>query len=430
MMASNAGHKEKLAEILEIPADAAPADLFEGGYAEVVRKTTLFYGRFTSQWKAEDLFYALTVGGLTCGKAMRLRELLELDQLRERGFFQELEHPQLGRLQLPGAPAILSNARPADLAPAPAAPIAAHNLAWSPRPPRPGQPDRHAERPLEGMRVLDLTQAWIGPFATLMFADLGADVIKIESHRRPDVWRHAAAHPPGPGLERVGRPNRSWYFNSVNHNKQSLTLDLRKPQGKALFLRLVEGADIVAENFSAPVMDDFGLGYPDLQAVKPDLVMLSASGYGKNGPWSLFKTNGSAIEAVAGWDWLNRYRYGPPVLMGFYQADPIDGLQMAAMALICLFRRLRTGEGEAIDGAMLDASVGYLGELILEAQLAGEPAPLGNRRADMCPHGVFPCAGEDRWIAIAADLSFPVVLVGVGELIERYLVRWRHTAVG
>jgi benzylsuccinate CoA-transferase BbsF subunit len=253
------------------------------------------------------------------------------------------------------------------------------------------------------MRVLDLTQAWIGPFATLMFADLGADVIKIESHRRPDVWRHAAAHPPGPGLERVGRPNRSWYFNSVNHNKQSLTLDLRKPQGKALFLRLVEGADIVAENFSAPVMDDFGLGYPDLQAVKPDLVMLSASGYGKNGPWSLFKTNGSAIEAVAGWDWLNRYRYGPPVLMGFYQADPIDGLQMAAMALICLFRRLRTGEGEAIDGAMLDASVGYLGELILEAQLAGEPAPLGNRRADMCPHGVFPCAGEDRWIAIAAD---------------------------
>jgi len=159
----------------------------------------------------------------------------------------------------------------------------------------------------------------------------------------------------------------------------------------------------VAENFTASVMDDFGLGYAELQAVKPDLVMMSVSGYGKSGPWSLFKTNGSAIEAVAGWDWLHRYRDGPPVLMGFYQADPIDGLQLAATTLVCLFRRLRTGEGEAIDGAMLDASVGYLGELILQVQLSGEPAPLGNRSAAMAPHGVFSCAGDDRWIAIAAD---------------------------
>jgi crotonobetainyl-CoA:carnitine CoA-transferase CaiB-like acyl-CoA transferase len=403
MMIANPALKAKLAEILEIPAEAFPADLFEGGYAEVVRKTMDFYGTFTRKWKAEDLFYALAVGGgLTCGKVMSPLDLLELDQLRERAFFQDLDHPELGPLQATGAPAILGRAHPAPIAPAPAAPCTVDDIAWAPRAIRTREPGRRDERPLEGMRVLDLTQAWIGPFATLMFADLGADVIKIESHRRPDVWRHAAAQPPGLDLTKVAQPNRSWYFNSVNHNKRNLTLDLRKPQGKALFLRLAEGADIVAENFSAPVMADLGLGYSDLTAVKPDVVMMSASGYGKSGAWSQFKTNGSAIEAVAGWDWPHRYRDGPPVLMGFYQADPIDGLQMAATTLVCLIRRLRTGEGEAIDGAMLDASVGYLGELILQAQLMGEPAPLGNRSAAMSPHGVLPCAGDDRWIAIAA----------------------------
>jgi crotonobetainyl-CoA:carnitine CoA-transferase CaiB-like acyl-CoA transferase len=403
MTVANPAQKDRLAEIFEIPAEAFPKDLFEGGYAEVVRKTVDFYGAFTSKWRSEDLFYALTVGGLTCGKVMSLRELLEIDQLRERGFFQERTHAELGPLLAPGPPAILKRARPAPLGPAPQAPSAVSDLAWTPRALRRGQPDRRTERPLEGVRVLDLTQAWIGPFATLLFADLGADVIKIESHRRPDVWRLAATQPPGLDLDQVAPPNRSWYFNSVNHNKRNLTLDLRKPEGKALFLRLLEGADIVAENFTASVMDDFGLGYPELQAVKPDIVMMSSSGYGKSGPWSQFKTNGSAIEAVAGWDWLHRYRDGPPVLMGFYQADPIDGLQMAATTLVCLIRRSRTGEGDAIDGAMLDASVGYLGELILQAQLLGEPEPLGNRSAAMSPYGVFPCAGEDRWIAIAAD---------------------------
>ena len=403
MMVANPALKDRLAEILDIPADAFPVDLFQGGYAEVVRKTMDFYGAFTRKWKAEDLFYALAVGGgLTCGKVMSPHDLLELDQLREREFFQPLDHPELGLLQATGAPAILARARPAPAAPAPAAPCTVDELAWAPRAIRPREPRRRAEPPLDGMRVLDLTQAWIGPFATLMFADLGADVIKIESHRRPDVWRHAATQPPGLDLDKVAQPNRSWYFNSVNHNKRNLTLDLRKPQGKALFLRLAEGADIVAENFSAPVMGDLGLGYPELAAVKPDVVMMSASGYGKTGAWSQFKTNGSAIEAVAGWDWQHRYRDGPPVLMGFYQADPIDGLQMAATTLVCLIRKARTGEGEAIDGAMLDASVGYLGELILQAQLTVEPAALGNRSAAMSPHGVFPCAGDDRWIAIAA----------------------------
>ncbi|MCW5759439.1 MAG: CoA transferase, partial [Phenylobacterium sp.] len=224
---------------------------------------------------------------------------------------------------------------------------------------------------------------------------------KIESHRRPDIWRTVPAQPPAFDAPQAAPPNRCWAFNSVNLNKRDLTLDLRSPEGKDLFLRLVRDADVVAENFTPTVMDKFGLAYPALREARDDIVMLSSSGFGKTGLWSLFKTNGSAIEALAGWDSLHAYHDGDPVLMGFYQADAIDGFQMAAMILVCLVHRRRTGRGEAIDAAMLDASVGYIGECLLEAQVGDAPRPVGNRSPQMAPHGVFPCAGEDRWIAIA-----------------------------
>ena len=248
--------------------------------------------------------------------------------------------------------------------------------------------------------MLDLTQAWIGPFATLVMADLGAEVIKIESHRRPDVWRHAANSPPALADAPGAKVNHSWYFNSVSRNKRSLCLDLASADGKALFERLVAGADVVAENYTPQVMDKFGLGYDALAAQRPDLVKASFSGFGKTGYLSDMKANGSSIEALAGWDFLHRYPDGPPALMGFYQADPVCGLQMAALTLASLIRRQRTGEGEAIDGAMLDAAVGYLGDALLAAQLGDPPAALGNRDPDHAPSGVYPARGDDRWIAI------------------------------
>jgi crotonobetainyl-CoA:carnitine CoA-transferase CaiB-like acyl-CoA transferase len=145
--------------------------------------------------------------------------------------------------------------------------------------------------------------------------------------------------------------------------------------------------------------------------------MMSSSGFGKTGPWLDFKTNGSAIEALAGWDALHRYPGGPPILMGFYQADAICGLQMAALTLISLIRKLKTGRGQSIDGAMLEASAGYLGEIFLQSQVGGEVEALGNRNPDMAPHGVFPCAGEDRWIAIAVpdDVSWQGLVAAAGE---------------
>ena len=257
--------------------------------------------------------------------------------------------------------------------------------------------------PLAGVEIVDLTQAWIGPFATMLLADLGASVIKIESHHRPDVWRRWLAGPvpmvnPPPGLV-----NSSPNYNSVNRNKRSLCLDLKTEEGKDLLRRLAAGADVVLENFTPRVMERFGLEWPDLAECNPGLVMTHWSGFGKTGPLSDYKANGTSIEALAGWDWLHRYPDGDPMVMGFYQADAITGMQMAATTLVALFHSRRTGEGQSIDGSMMEAAAGYLGEVLLDAALGGEQIPPGNGDLDHAPHGVYPCAGDDRWIAVAVD---------------------------
>jgi crotonobetainyl-CoA:carnitine CoA-transferase CaiB-like acyl-CoA transferase len=433
MMVVNPLHKPMLAEVLHIPDAAFPEDLYEGAYADIVRKTVDFYSAYTRERSADELFFAIEHCGVTCGKVMSPKNLLDLEQLKVRGFFREAQHPQLGPVRFAGPAARLGRVDQVAPAAAPddAMTAGAAALGWTPRPPREAAPERRSELPLKGVRVLDLTQAWIGPFATLIFADLGADVIKIESHKRPDVWRQASPQPVAITNIRAERVNRSHYFNSVNRNKRDLTLDLRSPEGKEIFLRLVRDADAVAENYTARVMSKFGLDYAALSAVKPDLVMMSSSGFGKSGPWLDFKTNGSAIEALAGWDWLHRYPGGAPILMGFYQADAIDGLQMAALTLICLVRKMKTGEGDHIDGAMLEASASYLGEIFLQTQLTGEPQAAGNRSPDMAPHGVFRCAGDDRWIAIAAadDAAWDALARAAGIADRRFATiegRQRH----
>lgn len=418
LMPVNPIHKQAMAEVLEIPEDAFPADLYDDAYETKVRRTVEFFSTYTRRKTADEVFFGLEHRGVTCGKVMTLAELLELEQLAARGYFREMAHPQLGPLRLVGPAAKLGES---DLA-TPIAPprldegITAGQVGWGPRPASTGFVGRKEELPLAGVRVLDLTQAWIGPFATLIFADLGADVIKIESHLRPDVWRQASPQPIAIVNVKAEFVNRSHYFNSVNRNKRDLTLNLRSPKGKELFLTLLKNADVVAENYTARVMERFGLDFASMTKVKPDLVMMSSSGFGKTGPWLQFKTNGSAIEALAGWDALHRYPGGPPILMGFYQADAICGLQMAALTLVSLIRKQKTGRGQSIDGAMLEASASYLGESFLQAQTAGEVQALGNRNPDMAPHGVFPCAGEDRWIALAApdDATWAALAAMVG----------------
>ncbi len=352
----------------------------------------------------DEVFHGLARRRVVCGKVASPADLLGDEHLAARGFFGTLHHPHLGELPFAGAPATLARTGAVPPAPAPRADekSGAAELGWpsvGKRVPGAGEADG---LPLAGVRIVDLTQAWIGPFAVMLLADLGADVVKVESHNRPDVWRRWVADP-FPANENAAVENSSPLFNSVNRNKRSLCLDLKTAEGLDLLRRLIGEADCVLENYTPRVMSRFGLEWQNLAKTNPGLVMTSWSGFGKTGPLSDYKANGTSIEALAGWDWLHRYPGGEPMVMGFYQADAICGLQMAATTLVALFHSRLTGHGQAVDGSMLEAATGYLGEVLLDAALGGEQTPPGNGDPDHAPHGVYPCAGDDRWIALTID---------------------------
>lgn len=353
---------------------------------------------------ADEVFHGLARRRVVCGKVASPADLLADEHLAARGFFRTLHHPHLGDLPFAGAPATLGRTGAVPPAPAPGddEKPQATELAWPSVDTGVAGPGEADGLPLAGVRIVDLTQAWIGPFAVMLLGDLGADVVKVESHNRPDVWRRWVADP-FPANENAAVENSSPLFNSVNRNKRSLCLDLKTAEGLDLLRRLIGDADCVLENYTPRVMSRFGLQWQSLAKTNPGLVMTSWSGFGKTGPLSDYKANGTSIEALAGWDWLHRYPGGEPMVMGFYQADAICGLQMAATTLVALFHSRRTGQGQAVDGSMLEAATGYLGEVLLDAALGGEQTPPGNGDPDHAPHGVYPCAGEDRWIALAVD---------------------------
>jgi len=379
-----------------------------------------FIARWTATHEAEPLFGTLNALGMPCGLVRTPHQLLTDPHLAARGFFSAGPHSDRGTVTFPGPPGRLSETpirvpvpssedssrEASDCASLPGAAVSPDSsLATTRGPDTSAREATDSAPPLRGLRLLDLTQAWVGPYATQLLADLGADVIKVESHKRPDVWRGGEG--PGIGLPsnlpaHVHPWNANANFNMVNRNKRDLGLDLGSAEGTALFLRLVRNADLVMENYTPRVMGNFGLAYDVLRQEQPDLVMVSFSGYGADGPYRNFKANGATTEATSGWDSLLGYPGGPPLMMGAMQADAITGLQMAALALVALLYRQQGGPGQHVEGSMFEAAVGYIGEQILHASLTGEQASRGgNRDPAMAPHGAFPCQGDDAWIAIS-----------------------------
>ena len=252
-------------------------------------------------------------------------------------------------------------------------------------------------RPLEGIRVADFTWVWAGPFCTLQLAHLGAEVIRIESRKRTCVTRLLPPFADGtPGV------NRSGYFNQYNQGKLSVALDLKQPEAVAVAKDLIARCDIVCENFAAGVMDRMGLGYEAIRALKPDIIMIALSGYGASGPESEFVSYGPAQVPLSGMSSVTGYRGFPPMHVGISYGDPTGGLHGAVAVLSALLHRAASGEGQYIDLSQQETSVAVLGEGVLEQTVSGtQPARDGNRNPHMAPHGVFRCAGEQRWVAIA-----------------------------
>lgn len=261
---------------------------------------------------------------------------------------------------------------------------------------------------LSGIRVADFTWVWAGPFCTLQLAHLGAEVIRVESVRRVCVTRMLP-----PWLDGQIGPNRSGYFNQYNQGKRSVTLDLSRPEGKEIAKKLVAISDVAVENFAGGVIDRLDLGYEVLKQVKPDIIMVSMSGYGQTGPESRYVSYGPSQVPLAGMSSLTGYIDWPPMHVGMSYGDPNAGLHAAFASLAALLYRHRTGEGQYVDMSQWESSMDILAEGIMDYTMNGtEPSRSGNRDPWMAPHGIFRCApaqgelpsgtlAEDQWVSIA-----------------------------
>src|SRR5262245_35281881 len=251
--------------------------------------------------------------------------------------------------------------------------------------------------PLADVKVLDFMWAMAGPAATRMLADYGATVVRVESTRRFDATRTV-----GPFQKGQPGPESSGLFLNMNTGKHMITLDLAKEEGRAVVLDLVRWADVVAEAFSPKAMRAWGFDYESLRQVKPDLIMLSTCLMGQSGPLTQFAGFGNLAAAISGFTnlagWPDRPPAGP---FGAY-TDYIAPWFNAAAILAALDYRRRTGQGQYIDLSQAEASLHFLGSALLDYTVNGRAQSRdGNRDLNYAPHGVYPTAGTDRWIAIA-----------------------------
>jgi crotonobetainyl-CoA:carnitine CoA-transferase CaiB-like acyl-CoA transferase len=251
-------------------------------------------------------------------------------------------------------------------------------------------------RPLDGLRVLDLTMMWAGPFATLRMAEMGADVIKIES---PSAWDNIRTLIDQPGVEDPW--NSAFYFNAYNRDKRSLTLDLAQPAGRDLLLRLAATADVLIENYRADVLDKLHLGPAVLHAVNPKLVVLSMAAFGKTGPDANYVGFGPVIELMSGLGSLSGYGDGEPFKTGLSYGDPVAGTAGVAAIALGLIALERSGSGCHIDLAQREAAMTLIGEAFIAASRGETPTHRGVRSDRFAPQGAYRAAGEDQWVVLS-----------------------------
>ena len=256
----------------------------------------------------------------------------------------------------------------------------------------------HQARPLEGIRIIDLSMGWAGPLATRNLADMGAQVIKVESCERFDWWRSweaTQAWIADNGAE------KSPQYLYVNRNKQDITLDLENPRGRELLLQLVATADALVENYSGGVLPKLKLDYSYLIEANPDLVMVSMPAFGSTGPWSQFRAYGSTVEHSSGLPHLVGDPEQAPTMQHVAFGDAVGGLDGTAAILTALWHKQRSGEGQFVDLSQVECLFPLAAPGILHQSVYGQsPRRSGNKHPDHAPHGVYPCEGDDAWVVI------------------------------
>lgn len=256
------------------------------------------------------------------------------------------------------------------------------------------------KRLLTGVRVIDFTWIGAGSYTTKLLADLGADVIKIETSKRLDSLRVAP-----PYKNKIPGVNRSGYFADRNSSKRSITINIKTDQGLALVKRLIKQAHVVTNNFTPGVMDKLGLGYDVIRDIKPDVIYLAMSMQGATGPEMNDLGYGLTIGAVTGLQHLTGLPDRDPAGTGTNYPDHIPNPTHAAFSLIAALRhQRRTGQGQLIDIAQTEPTLAMIGPSIMNYMVNGKiDDRQGNSHSQKAPHGVYPCNGTDRWIAITVN---------------------------
>ena len=384
-------------DLLEDESWAQPL-VWTARFAEVVEA----FGEWAKTRKKQDIYHAAQELRIAITPVNTMADVAASEQLAARDWFGAIEAG--GReLVAPGLPYKLADAAPGALA-APALgaytdAVLAEDFSWANAVVEPAtvtQPFR-AGGPLSGLRFIEVTANWAGPIAGRHFADLGADVIKVELHTKPatraliyvpaDLW--------------PDHYHRSGYFNKLNRNKRAICLNLATEEGRAALLKLVEKADGLIENNAARVMTQLGLGYDTLREVNPGLVMCSMAGFGATGPERNYSAYGSNIETMSGLASVLGYGPGEYFGTGSFYADPVTGNHGAVAVLAALHGRRSSRQGRWIDMSLFEAVLPFFAQEFLTYAVSGEALePMGNASPVHAPQGVYRCAGEDNWLAL------------------------------
>lgn len=268
--------------------------------------------------------------------------------------------------------------------------------------------------PLEGIRIIDFSIVWAGPYATLLLGDMGAELIRVDSLQHPDVNSRGPIRLPATasqGAMGTRYPNRTpgdkpWErtntWNYAHRHKKSVTIDLSRPSGLEIMARLIKVSDAILDNNAAGTLQKLGLTYELARAANPQIVMIQCPGYGMGGPYQYFKGYGANLEALCGHTLLRGYPdMDPSTTYPVYHADPAAGASIAFAIISALHYRNQTGEGQYIDMAQIENVIHHLGPAVMDyAMNQRVQGTLGNRDPS-CVQGVYRCQGEDAWVAIS-----------------------------
>ena len=399
---SNNRHLDLLAALIPDPRLLAPV-LLESmmGHADEI---DAIMDKWLATRKRAEIVAEAQVLRLPFTEVREPGEVMAEPHHLQRGSFVTVDHPGAGPVLQPAAPVRFS-ATPWETGPAPT--LGAHTDRWlggeAPARLDPGLPPlAMPAKPLAGLRIIDFTNAVAGPIATFILSDLGAEVIKVEApNGRP--FRAAGTAPRMDGTDERSY-DRIMLLNELNRGKRSVVIDVAQPAGRALFLELAATADAVVQNFSPRVMGNLGLSYEQLRAARPDIILVSMPAFGLDGPFRDRISYGPGVDAMSGLSHLTGYADGPPMKPGNFFCDQNAGVHAAFATLAAIRHRRRTGPGQHVELAMIEGEFQVVGDACIDFAMNGrERMRTGNDHPWMAPHGVFPCRGDDRWVAIAVE---------------------------